>query len=102
MTELESAERDAVAALISTVAEWASKNSPPFGTMPEGIRLEMHPSVRHAIVRNWLPRYSEFTSGQELPTPPQIPVHVTTDLPRDAWRLVVVKEDVITGGTVPG
>lgn len=64
---------------------------------PPGLRLEMHPSVRQ-----WL-----LVSDDELlrhcrNLPDElfaIPVLVTTHLPEGRWRLVIVTEEVILGGT---
>ncbi len=96
-----SMEEAAVTALIGLVEQYV-RDLGPFPVLPEGIRLEMHPSVRHAIMRHWMPDYRDFVSdGEPKPFPPQIPVKVTTDLERGAWRLVVVKEDVINGGVMP-
>ena len=93
-------EEVAVTALIGLLEQYV-RDLGPFPVLPEGIRLEMHPSVRHAIMRNWTPKYADFVSGEEpKPFPPQIPVKVTTDLEHGAWRLVVVKEDVINGGVM--
>ena len=94
-------EEAAVAALIRLLEQYVSDLG-PFPVLPEGIRLEMHPSVRHAIMRNWMPSYAEWVSDAEpSPFPPQIPVKVTTDLKLGQWRLVVVKEEVINGGVMP-
>ena len=96
-----SEEEVAVTALIGVVEQYV-RDLGPFPVLPEGIQLEMHPSVRHAIMRNWMPTYEASVSGEEpKPFPPQIPVKVTTDLEHGAWRLVIVKEDVINGGVMP-
>ena len=102
MTETaEITQKAAVDALIGLLERYARDHTPPLGTMPDGIRLEMHPATRHMILRHWTPGYTQFITGQEMPTPPKIPVKIDMDLPEYGWRLVVVTEDVINGGIMP-
>lgn len=95
-----SMEEAAVTALIGIVRQYADDHR--FTGLPEGLRLEMHPSVRYSIMRCERPTYAAFVSGEEpTPFPEQIPVVITPLLERGAWRLVIVKEDVINGGKMP-
>ena len=86
--------------LLSSVRDYLNEHAPawqnfPVGA-PRGLRLEMHPSVRRALMRefdlDWPaePEAAESAYG--------IPVKVSEDLPEGTWRLVVVTEDVLAGG----
>lgn len=92
----------AVRALIILVREYVSEHTPPRGGgLPEGIRLEMHPSVRQMILRNVVPDFIRSVAKEPMPFSAEVPVVITPLLPRGAWRLVVVTEDVIDGGVMP-
>jgi hypothetical protein len=67
--------------------------------LPEGLRLEMHPSVRRALMMDpdllepgW-PQARDDVHGW-FP----VPVKVTTDVNPGRWRLVIVTEDVLLDG----
>jgi len=64
---------------------------------PEGLRLEMHPSVRRAMM---LCRDLWGASG--ITGDPidhfQVPAKVTMDVPEGTWRLVIVTEDILITG----
>jgi hypothetical protein len=69
-------------------------------TLPDGLRLEMHPLVERLM---WRDR-EVFTWGpptvETLQSAFGVPVKVTTDLPDSTWRLAVVTEQVMLGGTI--
>jgi hypothetical protein len=67
--------------------------------LPEGLRLEMHPSVRHVLWQDPdLTRYTDqFT---DVTAHFSLPVRFTVELDALAWRLVIVTEEVIDGGQV--
>jgi hypothetical protein len=89
--------------LLHTVREYLDEHAPLWrdfpGSLPRGLRLEMHPSVRSAVLHElgleWPPEPGAAESAFG------VPVKVTTDLPEGGWRLVVVTEDVLTGGKMP-
>jgi len=69
---------------------------------PEGLRLEMHPAVYYALLRDadLMRYYSGGTDDMDehLAGLFRIPVKITQDLERGHWRLVIVTEDVLKGG----
>lgn len=68
--------------------------------MPQGIRLECHPLVPHALMQVCIPSYAEFTAGLktgEVPKP-SIPV-VVTAMERGQWR-ITADDGLIAEGTV--
>lgn len=97
-------EKTAVQALIKIVEDYAMERRRPGGgyDLPEGLVLEMHPRVMHAVMRNWMPGYSDLVSGQQTPFLAQIPVKISPDLPDNTWRLAVITAEVINGGEMPG
>lgn len=96
-------EKAAVDALIRLLEEYVIEHRRPLGgyDLPEGLCLEMHPRVRHMIMRNWEPGYDMFVSRQELPIPAEIPVRINPELADNTWRLAVITVDVINGGKMP-
>ncbi|HEY2638930.1 MAG TPA: hypothetical protein VGI66_03475 [Streptosporangiaceae bacterium] len=71
--------------------------------LPEGLRLEMHPSVYNQIVRD--PTLRDFTSSGRNPQEMlaerwQVPVRIAPELDRDTWRLVIVTEEVLMNGAL--
>lgn len=92
----------AAKALVGRIERYAWEHTPPRGTMPDGIRVEMHPAVRYVLLGRYVPGYQDFVQDNYAGplSRVQIPVKVNPELPRGGWRLVVVTEDVIDGGTV--
>jgi hypothetical protein len=67
-------------------------------SLPDGLRMEMHPATRMMIMRD---DESRHWPVDDLARVFCVPVKVTTDLPEGYWRLVVVTEDVLVGGKMP-
>jgi hypothetical protein len=68
-----------------------------------GLRLEMHPSTRYLLYQDpelW--EYGTFAEPLEtfIPRTFGIPFKITTDVEKDHWRLVIVTEEVLLGGTL--
>jgi hypothetical protein len=75
---------------------------------PEGLRVELHPSVYHLLLSDaelWKYGFSGYSTelghGAELQSQFRVPVKITADLPRGTWRLVIVTEEVLSGGELP-
>lgn len=66
--------------------------------LPEGLRLEVHPSVMTMIYQD--PALWEHLDDTDPAAKFEVPVKVTVDQPIGGWRLVIVTEDVLMGGTV--
>ena len=85
-------------ALLIAVRECLDERYPHWtfrvGALPEGLRLELHPSAR---TRLWQDDYTRDWPRDWSPVF-RVPVKVTPDLPDGTWRLVVVTEDVLAGG----
>jgi hypothetical protein len=96
-------EQQLVRHLIFSVNEYVQEHYNPYGRLllPDGIRLEMHPAVRYALMRDldlWERPGRETVLEDWFP----VPVKVTTDLAKDQWRLVIVTEEVLMlGGRMP-
>jgi hypothetical protein len=80
---------------VLAVRQWVAEHLWPGRPLPEGLRLEMHPAVRHVLLRG-MPAV-----GPDLDGLFDVPVVVTPLLETGAWRLVTVTEDVHTGGKMP-
>lgn len=71
--------------------------------LPEGIRLEVHPSVYHALLADVsLYSIADFQGGAKPEDKFSVPVKVTPEVGDRYWRLVVVAEKVLTGGRLGG
>lgn len=94
-------EAASVLAMVLTVREWLNENYPhsfvPGFQLPEGLRIEMHPSVRTSIMRNVHWSYNSI-EDTDITSLFQVPIVVTPLLPTSSWRLVTVTEDVHRGG----
>jgi hypothetical protein len=70
--------------------------------LPDGLRLEMHPRTHYALARDqdtyFWPREPGDSFEELYRHTFRLPVKITPDLPEGTWRLVVVTEDVKTGG----
>jgi hypothetical protein len=73
----------------------------PLYVLPPGLRLEMHPAVRIALLKDDAVAESLPFGNDPLREMFKLPVVVNMDLPEDGWRLVIVTEDVILTGTMP-
>lgn len=78
---------------------------PSWAKYPEGLQLEMHPSVRYAILSDpsmlESPNFMFQDVSEYVSLRLRLPLKYNPDLPKDGWRLVIVTEDVLTGGTLP-
>lgn len=91
----------AVRYLVTYVPGYLLERYGPVSEYPRGLRLEMHPSVSRLLMMDadlWLRPGREATLDDFFP----VPVKVTTDLPPGSWRLVIVTEETLAGGKVPG
>jgi hypothetical protein len=69
----------------------------------EGLRLEMHPSTVHLLYRDeglWGGGTFMEPVDTFFPRTFNVPCKVTTDVEKDHWRLVIVTEEVLMGGTL--
>jgi hypothetical protein len=88
--------------LVTSVNEYVREHYPLGGPpyrrpLPDGLRLEMHPDVRRALMRDpdlWELPGQASGLGDWFPAP----VRVTTDLENGRWRLVIVTEEVLLDG----
>lgn len=72
------------------------------GTLPDGLRVEMHPRVHYTLAADpdtymW-PREPGDLFEELYARTFSLPVRITPDLPEGTWRLVVITEDVLLGG----
>jgi len=83
--------------------EWAivrylDEHHPAYGiarwSLPPGIRIEMHPSTYNLVRSDSDIDYPQVSLTEKM----GIPVKINPDLGQGEWRLVVVTEDVKTGG----
>lgn len=100
MNDSKLTEESIVRAMEVAVHEWLNEHHPVYGQgyhppLPDGLRLEMHPSVMYALRRVSVPNYLD-----NWKPPYEVPVKVTTDLPTGMWRLVTVTENVHLGGKI--
>lgn len=101
MSDLELSEEAAVRALIAVLDQYVQEHTPYFRAkplLPEGLRLEIHPLVYHMLMRNAIEDF--IMMGDPLKRIP-VPVKITPEMPKYGWRLVIVTEEVINGGTMP-
>lgn len=61
-----------------------------------GLRLEMHPKVMHALYTD--PYGPPGWRTDELAKVFPVPLKITADVPEGTWRLVIITEEVLTGG----
>jgi hypothetical protein len=66
------------------------------GYLPDGLRLECHPSAPYALMRMVIPGYAVFVSGAE-PWKPQFPVVVSAEMKPGQWRLVIADGEIHDG-----
>lgn len=100
----QAADQAAVDALIKVVEDYVRERRRLGGgyDLPKGLCLEMHPRVRHMIMRNWQPDYRVFVAEPyKMPLPAEVPVKINPDLPDNTWRLAVITVEVIIGGKMP-
>lgn len=71
---------------------------PELRKLPEGLRLEIHPSVQRALYQD-ADVWTSFTDN-DLASKFEVPLRINTELSAGGWRLVIITEDVLTGGTV--
>jgi hypothetical protein len=94
-------EQQLVRHLVTSVNEYVHEHWMPGQRLPDGLRLEMHPAVRHLLHMDadlWERSGWETTAGDWFP----VPVKVNPDLDKDGWRLVIVTEEVLMlGGRMP-
>lgn len=95
--------------LLIAVTEYLDEAYPHWqtrwGSLPDGLRLEMHPRVHYTLARDsdtheW-PREPGDSFEELYRRTFRLPVKITPDLPEGTWRLVVVTEDVKLGGKLP-
>jgi hypothetical protein len=89
--------------LLIAVYEYLDEHYPhwrvnPQTALPDGLRMEMHPATRMMIMRD---EESRHWPMDDLARVFCVPVKIAADLPEGYWRLVVVTEDVLTGGKMP-
>lgn len=68
-------------------------------TFPPGLRLEVHPTAFYAFFRDvytigWVASMGSLSAAF------RVPAIVSPSLPERGWRLVVVTENVLLGGTI--
>jgi hypothetical protein len=92
--------------LLIAVTEYLDEHYPHWRvsqqSLPEGLRLEMHPRVHYTLAADagtysW-PREPGDSFEELYRRAFRLPVKITPDLPEGTWRLVVVTEDVKLGG----
>ena len=93
-------------ALLVAVTEYLDEHWPYWKvspqSLPEGLRLEMHPRTHYTLAQDsdtysW-PREPGDSFEELYRRTFRLPVKITPDLPEGTWRLVVVTEDVKLGG----
>jgi hypothetical protein len=82
------------------VKVWAGPDYPGKISPPEGLRLEMHPTVRIALLRDDTVSANLPFGNDPLSELFKIPVTVNADLPVGGWRLVIVTEDILLLGAL--
>lgn len=88
-------------AVQAAVAEYLRENYAPLQPLPDGLRLEMHPEVYYTIFQDpATAAWGDISSQAGLKKNFKVPVRVTTDVRAGTWRLVIVTEDVLLGGTL--
>jgi hypothetical protein len=83
--------------LFTKTSGYLAEHYGPLMIFPEGLRLEMHPSVRRAMMlcRDlWGPSGITGDPIDQF----QVPAKVTMDVPEGTWRLVIVTEEVLLTG----
>jgi hypothetical protein len=83
--------------LITGVREYVREHYAPGEPCPDGLRVEMHPSVRRLLMTDpdlWERPGRECELDDWFP----VPAKVTTDVPPGKWRLVIVTEEVLLEG----
>lgn len=102
---------DEVRAMMVAVRSWLAEHYPlhvyeiereRHRPLPDGMRLQMHPSVAHRV-RQIPPPVGNFENFLDLDAWKkrfEVPVEVTPALPEGMWRLITVTEDVHCGGQV--
>lgn len=87
--------RDIMTAVEEVLTE---KYGPPrLRTLPAGLRLEMHPGVALLFMAS---DDGLFRFARRIPEDLfTVPVLVTMHIPEGSWRLVIVTEEVLLGGT---
>jgi len=71
--------------------------------LPEGLRLEIHPLTGNLLMQDpelWERDTWDVYHPPGLAEMFRCPVKVTPDAPAGGWRLVIVTEELIDGGTL--
>jgi len=102
------ADQQLVRYLVTSVNEYVSEHYPlrffpdRHRALPEGLRLERHPSVRRMLMMDpdllepgWPQARGDGTGWFPCP------VKVATDMPKGQWRLVIVTEEVLLAAAWP-
>ena len=92
--------------LLIAVTEYLDEHHPYWRvspqSLPEGLRMEMHPRVHYTLAQDsdtyFWPREPGDSFEELYRRTFRLPVKITPDLPEGTWRLVVVTEDVKIGG----
>lgn len=87
--------------LVRSIRSFLNERYGPYNHYPENLRLEMHPTLEYPILRDVelaktrgrFGSLSEFFSGIF-----GVPCTRNAELPERSWRLVIVTEEVLTGG----
>jgi len=97
MIREDSIENQIVRDMAAVIVEWLDERYPKCidgrRDVPDNILLQVHPSVAYAIRKNEILGFTD-------PVVPEIPIKITTDVPRDSWRLVTITEEVHIGGSI--
>jgi hypothetical protein len=91
------AEQKLVRDLITGVREYTHEHWMPREPLPEGLRVEMHPSVRRLLMVDpdlWERPGRERTVDDWLP----VPAMISSELKPGTWRLVIITEEVLLEG----
>lgn len=98
---------DEVKAMLLTVRAWLVEHFPlhvyeiemgRHRPLPDGMWLQMHPSVAYRVRQVPPPIGEDFTDPDAWKKRFEVPVEITPMLPEGQWRLVTITEDVHCGG----
>jgi len=95
-----SSPRELISNIQRYVKIWAGPDYPGKVWPPEGLRLEMHPTVRIALLRDKTVSHNLPFGNDPLSDLFQMPVRVNGDLPAGGYRLVIVTEDILLIGSL--
>jgi hypothetical protein len=92
--------RELIANILRYVKIWAGPDYPGKVWPPPGLRLEMHTTVRIALLRDDTVSRNLPFGNDPLSELFHMPVRVNSDLPVGGWRLVVITEDIVLIGAL--